>query len=209
MISTGLIGSTKNLTGFLVECHRLSPFSLEQDMEEWRDVVGYEGYYQVSDTGKVKSLKRITRNNFYSNQIKHDFILKPNTDRGNYKYVALSKNAKTKSIKVHTLVLIAFVGPKPKGMCCRHIDGSRDNNNKHNLCWGTYKENQHDRRIHGTDRYFKGEEHPAAKLTEKDVLEIRKLYEDSQNTKVELAEKYNVSRENIYRIVNHLTWKHI
>ena len=55
-----------------------------------------------------------------------------------------------RAMSVHRLVLLAFAGPCPKGMECRHLDGNPQNNNFSNLCWGTHQENMDDRVRHGT-----------------------------------------------------------
>lgn len=77
---------------------------------------------------------------------------------------------------VHVLVLLAFVGPCPEGMECRHLDGNPANNRLDNLCWGTGSENWNDKRRHGTLNILRGEDCPYSKLTEDTVREIRKRY---------------------------------
>lgn len=74
--------------------------------------------------------------------------------------------------QVHQLVLEAFVGLCPDGMECRHLNGVRDDNRLENLCWGTRKENQNDKIVHGNS--LKGERNPYAKLSNEDVVEIKK-----------------------------------
>lgn len=75
------------------------------EKEIFRDVKGYEGLYQVSNLGNVKSLERID----YSNHLRKERILKPETDKGGYLTVVLSKDKKKKNIKVHRLVAEAFI----------------------------------------------------------------------------------------------------
>ena len=101
----------------------------------WKPVVGYEGLYEVSNTGIVKSLDRMKNR---KHTIERD--LKPSTNK-RYKEVKLYKNGTKRSIKVHRIVAQAFV-PNPYGKPqVNHIDGNKDNNNADNLEWCTQAEN--------------------------------------------------------------------
>ncbi len=122
-------------------------------IELWRDVPGYEGYYRVSDRGRVKSVSR----NVYAGKGSYKKLagsLKKLTILTNgYAVVQLYKNNKRNMPYVHNLVLESFVGPKPS-WCdeCRHFpDGSKVNNNLANLSWGTYQEQAEDKASHGTN----------------------------------------------------------
>ena len=103
-------------------------------MEEWKDISGYEGKYQVSNTGRIKSLKD-NHGNY------REKILKPGKHRDNYLMVVLCKDGKEKTYSVHRLVAETFI-PKIDGKThVDHIDGNRQNNNVNNLRWCTHKEN--------------------------------------------------------------------
>ena len=92
--------------------------------------------------------------------------------RGGHKYVGLyDDNGSLRHVDVHTLVLSAFVSPRPDGMECRHLNGDPTDNNLENLTWGTRSENQNYRATHGTSN--RGEQCAHSKLTESDVLKIR------------------------------------
>lgn len=86
--------------------------------------------------------------------------------------VSLTKNSVGHSFYVHKLVITAFVGQRPDGMECRHIDGDRMNSTLCNLAWGTPSENQRDREVHGTGN--QGSKHPMSKLNELQVMELKK-----------------------------------
>jgi hypothetical protein len=105
---------------------------------------------------------------------------------------------------IHDLVLTAFVGSRPPGMVCRHLDGNRQNNHLFNICWGTPQQNADDRARHGT--LVKGSKSPNAKLKESDVIEIRGLVKAGMKY-LDIAKLYGVSKSLIYSIAHRLHWK--
>lgn len=106
-------------------------------MEEvWKDIKGYENYYQISSLGRVKSLDRI--NNKGVTQIGR--VLKCSY-RSGYKSVTLSKKGKSVSCVIHRLVAIAFIPNHENKPQVNHIDENKNNNNVNNLEWVTAKEN--------------------------------------------------------------------
>ena len=103
-------------------------------MEEWKDIKGFEGYYQVSNHGRVRSLPRYTKNR-YSVMLKKGVILTPMIDRNGYCGVRLQKNGKGYSKLIHRLVAEAFI-PNPKSYReINHIDEDKSNNLADNLEW--------------------------------------------------------------------------
>lgn len=98
--------------------------------EIWRDVVGYEGDYQVSNKGRVKSFKK-----------KKETILKPSKGERGYHSHGLIRNRKSKSLRAHRLVAMAFIPNPENKKCINHIDCNKINNNVDNLEWVTHKEN--------------------------------------------------------------------
>lgn len=115
----------------------------------WKDIPDWEGFYQVSDKGKVRSLDRIVPSKNGSSSMKRGKILAPTPHRG-YLAVTLRKAPAFKTIKIHTAVLISFVGEKPRGLEARHLNGNCLDNRLSNLCWGTKSENGQDKILHGT-----------------------------------------------------------
>jgi hypothetical protein len=106
---------------------------------------------------------------------------------------------------VHRLVLQAFVGPNPEGTVCCHNDGDPSNNRLNNLRWDTYRANEQDKLRHGT--WLVGSQ-INAKLTEEEVLEIRRL-KSGGATFAALAITYGVSRQNVAAIVHRRAWHHL
>ena len=110
---------------------------MSEENEIWCDVVGYEGVYQISNTGKVKSLYLRTG----SAEVARDLIMTP-TDNGNgYLIVGFKLNGKRKNRYVHDLVAECFISKRPKGFVVNHIDHNKKNNNVENLEWCTQKQN--------------------------------------------------------------------
>jgi hypothetical protein len=114
--------------------------------EIWRDIIGYEGLYQVSNMGRVKSLERDVASKNGSKRTVREQILKSNTNQDGYLQVSLYYSGKMKTFKIHRLVCEAFhENPKNKP-CVNHIDENKTNNAASNLEWCTYEENNN----HGT-----------------------------------------------------------
>lgn len=112
--------------------------------ERWKPVVGYEGLYEVSDAGRVRSpecvrVDRNGRSRRYSSR-----ILVGGMSSSGYQLVCLTKGSAHDSRRVHVLVLEAFVGCRPLGRVACHYDGDKWNNNLSNLRWGTHSENMRD-----------------------------------------------------------------
>ena len=108
--------------------------------EIWKDIKGYEGLYQVSNLGNVKSLGRITYGGKYGTHKLKEKILKT-TGTGKYYQVILRKNSKNKSFYIHRLVGIAFIDNINNYSDINHKDGNTHNNNLNNLEWCTRSDN--------------------------------------------------------------------
>lgn len=130
-------------------------------MEEWRDIIGYEGLYQVSSQGRVRSVDRYINYKNTGVSLRKGRILKPKTDKDGYLIVNLSSNGKIKTHKVHRLVAQAFI-PNPHNYpCVNHKDENPKNNCVDNLEWCTvaYNNNYGTKLERQTISFKKGEHH--------------------------------------------------
>lgn len=169
--------------------------------EVWKDVIGYEGYYQVSNIGTVRSIERTVTYQFKTGVSKtmrlQSYSRTQFLNARGYWSVTLSKDGKTKTYVVHILVAKAFipnVGNKP---CVNHKDLNRQNNTVENLEWVTHQENMAHAAGHGLLR------NKTTKLTWDDVVVIRGIKNKTQR---EIAEMYNVTQTNINCILKNKTW---
>lgn len=173
--------------------------------EIWKDIPGYEGSYQASDQGRIRSLDRYVpcTNKAHTRHTKllKGQIIKPQKHNAGYASVPLSG----KSFLVHILIMRTFVGPCPEGCEVAHNDGTRKNNVLNNLRYDTVKGNAADRVKHGTSH--KGSKSSGAVLTDAQVLEIRASY--GLYNQYDLADKFGVSQATIWKIIHRLRWSHI
>ncbi|MEC1155035.1 NUMOD4 domain-containing protein [Cytobacillus horneckiae] len=182
-------------------------------MEIWQDIAGYEGLYQVSNKGRVKSLLRKNIGSDGRNRTFKEKILKPISDRKGYFQVGLCKNGKAKMFLIHRLVSVAFI-PNPNNKPeVNHKDGDKINNYASNLEWNTSRENIKHAFDTGLMKatVFIGEENPSSKLKVKEVRYIRENYipRDKEFGTEALRKKFGVSQQNISKIVNFKVWKDI
>lgn len=120
--------------------------------EEWRPIVGFEGRYEISDHGNVRSLDRYETLSNGHRRFHRGGPKAATLNPTGYRYVHLRRDAQGCKRFVHALVLEAFVGPRPApGMHGCHNDGNPLNNHVANLRWDTPKGNVADKRIHGTN----------------------------------------------------------
>lgn len=118
--------------------------------ETWRPVVGYEGQYEVSDQGRVRSLDRFLVYSWRGKPCERFYpgkMLSLQVGSNGYPHVML----RGVTTNVHRIVTAAFYGPRPDGLVCCHNNGDPTDNRLENLRYDTQSENQHDRRKHGTD----------------------------------------------------------
>lgn len=178
--------------------------------EEWRDIPEWEGLYQVSSLGRIRSLPRwghASRNGTPYVRFLKGALIKPSLDENGRPRVTLSKNSVKDSFCVCVLVAAAFIGQRPNGEQVRHWDGNPQNNTPDNLCYGTALENAADRTRHGRNTLNKGEDNPMRILQEIDIPVIRKL--SRQLGLKDLAAIYRVGVSTIHDILMQRTWTHV
>lgn len=179
--------------------------------EEWRDIPGYEGYYQASTRGRLKSLTRIIclkangRQKAHKKEIRAR-LLKFNLDN-TYLLVSLNKNGKSKIFTVHELTALTFIGPRPngkKGENIRHIDNNPHNNHYRNLAYSSSKRNHVDKNKSDTRNY--GERNNTTKLSFQDVGKARKLKATIALSNKCISEMFNISPPAMFDILKGKNW---
>lgn len=158
--------------------------------EVWKDIEGYEGLYQVSTCGNIKSLAKPRKNGNGRSYIQKEKLLKQTFTSTGYKKVELYKDGKRKGFKVHRLVAIAFIPNPDNKPEVNHIDGNKINNNIDNLEWVTSSENS----IHAYETGL------SPNKKELDEIRIIELYNKGAS-KEEISRMFDVSNVVIVRIL--------
>jgi hypothetical protein len=177
-------------------------------MEEiWKEIPGFEGYYEISNLTRVRSVSRIIYDKKVGIKNLKSRILKPANFMG-YRRVLLCYKGQRVNKLVHRLFAQVFI-PNPENKPeVNHIDGNRSNNSLENLEWVTHRENMHHSVLTGLHWSKKGEEHFSARLTNIDVIQMRK---DRNNgmTYPEISKKYNVTKSTASHACYGTTWSHL
>ena len=138
------------------------------EKETWKDIPNYEGVYQVSNLGRIRSLDRyVTRGK--SGFFKEGQIQKLQNNGNGYLYKQLKYKGNYKNFYIHRLVLMVFVGKRPDGMVICHKDGDITNNELSNLRYDTPLENNIDQFRHETRKNI---------LKNDEVIKIREMYSE-------------------------------
>lgn len=170
------------------------------EKETWKDIPGYEGYYQVSDLGRVKSLERLITYRDGRKRRYPSIIINDRDKNGFTRVTTLKKDNKGKTFTVNHLVMLAFVGKPPAGYEICHNDGNYQNNKLDNLRYDTRSENR-------IDNYRYGRKASTGKLSIDDVLQIRNRYKDENITHKELSIIYDVNISCIGKIIRKENFK--
>jgi hypothetical protein len=173
-------------------------------MEVFKDIPGYEGLYQASTLGVIRSVER--KDKAGRNTISSRVMVQTPNHKGYLRVSLTDRDGKTVKHNVHKLVLSTFVGSRPEGMEGCHEDGNKSNCAVENLRWDTPKGNWEDRRKHGTATI--GAQHPMATTSEAIVIEIKKGLAKGERG-IDLAARHGVSTTVVSQIRTGKTWSHI
>jgi hypothetical protein len=178
--------------------------------EEFRDIKDYEGFYRVSNLGRVTSLPRVLQRSGRGGNMKVEGRIMVGSKRSGYKTVLLTKNKVIKNIYVHKLVAAAFVGMRPKKHDINHKNGIKTDNRVENLEYCTRSENN----IHAIENglWKLGQNCYNSVLTNEQVIEIKKVLKRTEAFRgmvPAIARRYKVKRKVICAIKNGKSWKHI
>ena len=174
--------------------------------EVWKSIKGYEGFYEVSNLGRIKSLTRkSTDDKTYRGK-----VLKPSVDSYGYLLVGLYHgNAIQSKQKIHRLVAKAFLTNPEQKPQVNHKDGVKSNNLLSNLEWVTALENSHHSFSSGLKKACIGENSHFSKLTENEAKEIKKILSSKTLTYLQISKLFNVSKSTIAHISKGRNWSKI
>lgn len=167
-------------------------------MEEWRDIEGFDGFYQISSYGRVKSM-----GGWCGTARRKESIRSVSLTKDGYEKVRLVYRGKDRTARIHRLVAEAFL-PNPENKdTVNHIDGDKRNNNVANLEWANRSEQMEHAYKLGLKKPEAGTKNWCSKLTEDDVREIRRLYvpQSREFGTVALGRKYGVTNRIIGLVV--------
>lgn len=179
----------------------------EQPGENWKAIAGYEGYYEVSDTGKIRSVDRVVINRGFPQRLK-GVTLRHNLNQNGYPYVIICKNGKTKCQCIHKAVAAAFVDNPDGRRVINHKDGNKQNNNASNLEWTTSLENNLHALRTGLRVPTRGEKQGKSVLKEHQVYEIRRRADSGESVK-KLAQEFGVKEAAVSAVKHRRTWRHL
>lgn len=179
--------------------------------EEWKDIIGYEGYYQISNLGRVKSLERVVvaeRPYGKTNIYYKEKILKCTTNKcTGYCVVCITTNKKEKMMRVHRLIAIHFIDNSLNKTDVNHIDGNKVNNAIENLEWVSHRENMchFKKNIKNSSKYagvswrkdrnkWKSQIHHKSKLISLGVFNTE---EEAYNARVKFEQENNIENKYI------------
>jgi hypothetical protein len=173
-------------------------------METWKSIPGWEGYYEVSDQGNVRTVTRTVevRGSLRRYQ---STPLKPQKHTAGYLKYTFWRNGVPTNMFTHFAVMSAFSGPRPEGMQICHCNGNKADNRLENLRWDTPSSNQSDRELHGTGRI--GKPKLFRKMNAARASEIRRATELFDLNITQTAKLLSLPRTTVADVLNQRTWK--
>jgi len=184
------------------------------EQEIWKPVIGvkgdlYDGYYEVSNLGRVKMLPRLLRHNKGMRISKEKIVI--GTNSYGYKVVSFKKDGIKTMKSIHTLVAMAFIkNPNPeKFNMINHLNSNRSDNRVENLEWCDAKRNAKHAYEAGRLKITRGSDRNTAILNEDKVLAIKLLYKTGKFSYWKLANLFNIGKTTIQGIINGTKWAHV
>lgn len=174
--------------------------------EVWCEFPGWEGSYEISSLGRVRSLDRTVVRHGNGRKIEARYrgkLMKRRRNPAGYPAIRLSLDGSPKDILIHSAVCSAFHGARPDGFEAAHLDGFKENCASSNLAWKRPVDNTADKWAHGT--MLCGERHGRSKLSSDQIREIRQ----ATGTQAEIAARYGIAQGHVSRIKNSVKWKHL
>jgi hypothetical protein len=175
----------------------------------WTNIKNWEGMYQVSREGEIKSVERMVERSDGRKQPIKESVIKGDFNNCGYRRVRLMRPGYIRRVFVHRIVAETFI-PNPENLpCINHKNGLKWDNRVENLEWSDYPANVKHSYDTGLHVHAVGSDWWVSKLTEADVLEIRYRATTEDITQQKLGDEYGVSRKAIAKVIERKTWRHI
>lgn len=180
------------------------------EIEVWKDVISLKGLYEISNRYRIRSLDKDIVNSIGRKCFIKGVILNPIIPINRYPYITIREGKKKRNIYIHRLIAIHFL-PNPENKpCVNHINGIKSDNRIENLEWCTVSENSIHAFKNNLQVIKKGEDCCNSKLTEKNVIAIKRLYRLNRKfNRSRVAEKLNVNVNTVMGIIKNRNWNHI
>lgn len=177
-------------------------------MEQWKQISGYEGFYEVSNLGRVRSVRRTFTRSDGKVKTFQGKILSPGKKTNGYLFVGFSRIGKRKAHHIHRLVASAFI-PNPEDKpFVNHKNLDKSDNRASNLEWVTHSQNIQHAKDNGVYDQYKGEGHWLTTLTDDEVIEIFRRAHNGE-LQSDIAQDYGISQTAVSRIKRHVAWSHV
>lgn len=177
-------------------------------MEIWKAIKGYEGFYEASNKGRVRSLDRFVPTARGGRNLK-GVVLQPAIDNWGYPHVSMRIDGKSRTFKIHRLIALTFIGDCDKMDQVNHKNGIKTDNKVENLEWCTASFNVQHSYDTGLNKGCSGEINGKTTLSEEEVISIYKLTQNTKYSQRIIAEMYNTSRSTVGKIKLKMTWKYL